>query len=99
MNARRFAPSRATLLILGFALLPACDFEVVPGRDERPLPSRRGYALYRSSEIVGDPVYLATFDAEDSPPFNQANCEKSARLETENAARYPAKLRYFCLER
>ena len=85
--------------IFHMAVKDICDFEYVSGRDERPLPSRRGYALYRSSEIVGDPVYLATFDAEDSPPFNQANCEDTARLATENAARYPAKLRYFCEER
>jgi hypothetical protein len=79
------------LLVFTSAIFAACN--------DAPLPSRRGYALYRGSEIVGDPVYLATFDAEDSPPFNQANCEDTARLATENAARYPAKLRYFCVER
>lgn len=38
------------------------------------------YTLYRDSPVSDERVHMATFDAEQSGPYNQDNCETAREL-------------------
>ena len=58
--------------------LPIALFVAVMGCQDKPDTS---YTLYRNSPLdLGERVWFASFNAEDSIEFNGANCSMTARL-------------------
>lgn len=56
-------------------------------------PAEAHWALYRTSAILPDDIYIASFDADEGGFYNQENCEEAALL----FQRQPGvRVQYFC---
>jgi hypothetical protein len=59
-------------------------------------PSSRVHTLYRSSVVGDERVHVATFDADQSEPYNRDTCEEVRALEEEDVRDRGVALRYWC---
>lgn len=74
-------PEAVLLLVVSAVVLTGCD-----GNDPK-------YNLYRTSVVLPDPIYVASFDANEGNMWNYENCTKAAEMMN---AEPGLRVTYFC---